>query len=1005
MEFEYENKNNIEFSLDDGKSDVKMYISPETKQYIQEAKKNYPGIDNPNIDLKAFAMEQARQNSQEIKDGAIEIVAKRVTEINNNPELDPLQKLGELKNLRKPSATFATGGEDAVANLLLPVAQARKVTLGISQNIENVFNFFKTQYGYEPSDTEKKAILENNRFIDEALTAAGYRPKFAEIDIMNSDDFQSKYGTLTREEQFNIAKKEADDNVPFFNPTIFGDLVVYGAAIPAKFAASVSGGISYLMSIGSGKSQLEGTTTGLVTAGATKGLEYLIRAIGNKDFITNIFTGKATVGQTYDYLIRETGTTPKQIGEYTNNYAKAIGKNVNDLTTVEKIDAILQNSPVAGKYKAAADFWSGDVINTQIANEETLKELFENQLMNGIVSRNDFIDASNSAKSLYSDMRDLIVSKFDTNNIRINPSKIEQVIKNLESVSALQTKTDITKVISRLQESINNPTSLDNLIVLKHDLNRLNLSDMGKIQRKEVTGLIDDAIKSTMKESPDYELGKELWKDINNRYAVMKIAQDPENSLGKILLKYADKRISPDDIAKDILSLGQRGAANFNEIHGLLGEEKTAVLEKAIIKEALNNKNNMAQAFDYIKGFEFASQEGRDFVKEVERLKGIVPDEDAIRILGKVGTGEYKTQVGWSDNIIAKIKIRVVQKVWSEMMSRLPEAEGERAFRTLGDIIKSTDYKNVKLDIKSDPELQQLFLNEQKSVQAKIEELTAQKSSKDLRKELLSDLNKQLFGLVQREKELTSIIDKNAITQDKINKLSTGSLFPPIKPQDTTTILPKQIPNTVFGNEIPPAEEALKYIAGIKDPARQAEAYTEYFSKTQGQTKTTSELLGTKFNSLFEKYKAIENEILAKEDFIKTLEKQPQNEFLITKINEAKKDITTLENELGASGTTRLVPSTKTLPIIKPPKVELSSQTKKITESQAAINNEVTNKIKVLQENIAQAGKQIESYYKGNLSKAKKAEFASQKSAEIRAMYEQIKELEKKRPKLTKELP
>lgn len=1010
MEFEYKNssESGYEFSLDKKDvGEVRINISPETKQYIAESEKMMPDL-NANTDLKAYAKAKAmgyEYNQNQIKNDVMQIKADAVADVKNNPDLTPAQKLEQLK---KPSGTFAPKGEADISNILLPIAQARKLPLGISANIENFMNFAKTQFGFEPSTEQQQAIYKNNDFIRNALTSTGYRPKFAEVDIMNSDEFQSKYGSLSRDEQFKIAQKEADDAVPFANPTLLGDLMVTLPALESKFMASTAGGLAYLTSIGEGKTQGEAVQTGVVTAGLAKSLEYLVRTIGNKEFITNIFTGKATVGQTYDYLVRETGTTTKQIADYNNAYAKAIGKTPDELTTTEKIDAILQNSPVAGKYKAAAEFWSGDVINESIKNEEILRETFDKKLLDGSISRSDFIKAGESAKSLYANTRDLIVKKFDTGNIRLSQKKVDNVRSTLESISAIQTKTDITKVVARLQDAVDNPTSLDKLIVLKHDLNRLNLSEMGKLQRASVKNLIDDAIDETMRGNPDYLIGKELWKDVNKQYGVMKIAQDPENSLGKTLLKFGEKRISPSDIAKDFLSIGERGAANFNEMHNLLGETQTAKLEKAIIQEALKGKKNMSQAFDYIEGFEFASQEGQDFIKEVKRLKGIVPEEDAVKILSRISTGDYKSEVGWSDDLVAKMKIKIVQKIWSGLMSRLPEAEGERAFRTLGDVIKNTDYRNIKIDIKSDPELQQAFLDEQKMIQEKIDVIKSQKGSKGLRQDLLAQLNKQLFDLSKREKELTKVIDKNVISQEQVNMLKEGKLFPQQQLENKVPIIPFKGKTTVFGNEIPPAKEAFDYIAKIKDPAKQTEAYVEYFSKTQGDVggQRATDVLKRKFNSTAEKTQLLEGEIAAKESLIKALEKQPKSEFVTQKINQAKTDIAVFNKELGGSDSAKLVPSTKMLPSkIKLQDMLQPTGNRKLTESQATVNNEVTNQIKVLQDNIAKAGKQIESYYQGTMSKAKKAEFASQKSAEIRAMSEQIKELEKKRPKLTKELP
>lgn len=1002
----------------------KVIMTPSSYAKIEQWKSDNPNANSS--DIKNIAFQEAGITppattvdvQQQVLNAKNDVVSKQweikqdfINSIKNDTTLSPQEKYdaisGKMKEGKKTTAIPASESlNDIMMKIQAPIAGARRLTLGGAVLAENTINYLRGAFRLELKDTEKQAMMQNEDFIRQALIKSGYRQEYDELNLLKSKEFQAKYQDKTPEEMWFYASKEINDKLPFINPATVGELAITAPALATKFMATSTGVSAFLTELGKGSSGGEATATGVATAIGAKTLDALAFIIKDKKALTNIFTGKATVGQTYDYLISKTGSTEKQISEYNDAYAKAVGKDINQLTTMDKIDAILQNSPVGDKYKASAEFWGDDVINKMIKDEEIIAEKIDQKLIGGEISRTDFLEAGKSAKNLYKQTEQLITSKFDVGNVVLNRTKVDSLISVLDNLTAIQTKVDINAIKNNLIKYSENPTSLENLITLKKDINSIDVKGVNIVQSDMLKKFVDNSIDEIMKKNPDYKLGKTLWEDANKQYAIMKIAEDPQNPMGQLLKSFGEKRISAQDIASRMLSIGDRGAANFNEIHALLGEEASAKLEKAVIREALKGKKNMSQAFDYIQGFEFASQEGMDFVKEVKRLKGIVPDKEATHILNSFTAGEYRSEVGWSDDLVAKMKIKIVQKIWSGLMSRLPEAEGERAFRTLADVIKKTDYNNVKIDVKSDPELQQLFLDEQKATLDKIASLKAQAGTQNLRQDLLARLNKDIYELVKKEKAIKKVIDKNVISQEQVNALKKGELFPQTPLENKVPVIQftgKQ--GTVFGNEIPPANEALAYIAKIKDPAKQTEAYVEYFSKTQGDTggSRATDFLKRKFNSTTEKTNMINDEISAKESMIKNLEQQPKSAFVTNKLNQLRTDIYALEKEMGGSGKGKLIEQPQVLP-----KRQAPTTPSGLSPEQQTRVTEYQNQIDAINKQIAIRENAIKANEKANISDSKKQARQAQYERELNGLEQSKQTIMAKMPKqavATKELP
>jgi len=582
------------------------------------------------------------------------------------------------------------------------VSGAKKLPIGISvmaQDFSNWVMDFDDEFDKEDYYTSAKQwAIENQEAIEKYNKTAGFKKD----DILTPDLF----GQITAE---------------LFTLPAGGLKAIKGIKWLKNLktttqAALVEGAVATVTAKGEAKEYGEAVTSGVFSALGTKvGGELLTgvaKIIGDPAIVKNLWSGKASDKQALDYLVKASGETEGKVNEFYSLFAEATGKNFDELTPVDKMQAIVKNSEAGSKFKTEAEYYGEDVLAKTHFFEQQVQELFDVELKGADIPAKKLDDFLQGASENYGKIKDTIIDNFDT-DIFIPKKGLDSIVKALRNASTNQNNVTIDRVIGQLEGGTDTPLGIEELMNLKKDMNSLNLSGVKGWKAGEVGSYIDNLVDAHFMKAGKKEgkLATKLWKQANVRYAQKKAIEEGDNWLTTLIQKKGSEDITTDDFANSVLKQDERGAAKFNQLKEFIGEDGTAEVEKQIIKNIFEKKEGLNSSLEYIQGFDFVTAEGKQLRDELIRLEGVIPKKDSIKLLQSfIGTKDVGS-VGWSDNLIAKFKFSIIGKAYNAILTRLPSATPERAFRTLGDRLKE-GVEGIKIDIKKDPSLQKAFSDE-----------------------------------------------------------------------------------------------------------------------------------------------------------------------------------------------------------------------------------------------------------------------------------------------------
>ena len=570
------------------------------------------------------------------------------------------------------------------------------------------------------------------------------------------DDFNSVIDD-NEERISELGKKLGYTEEDFTNPSqvskLLGEALPLTAIRKLSHAVGAESMMGFFSSLGQGDSYItasvQGTTQGIFTKLGGELGEYAIQALrGETALWKNLISGKASEGQAYNFVIKQSGATPKEVSVYNQDYATAIGKKLSDFTEADKINAIMNNSEVAGKFKVQAELYSDAVGGNLKKLDEQMRDMISETTKGGDfnIPLLQFKEYAQSSGFMYGEVKDILLDNF---NVKVAVS--DDILSGIrDAVKGSSMTIDDTVVTKRILNTLENSDELDiaKLLEMRQDLNSLNLKSTKAFKAGEIGKLLDGEIHRAIGDEGFY-----VWKDVNKRYAT-KMILESDNPIAKIFSDSLDPTasLSAKQIANKMLSLPKAGYNTFNSMREVIGEEAMAKVEKEIIKTAMQEKGGLSKFMDKISNFEFSTVEGRSIQSELSRIKGAIPEDDVKKLLSNI-VGRKNSSVGWSDNIVNKARFAIIGKLWDGITRRMPSASGERALLTLGDTLKNTKHE-LSMDIRTDIQFQKAFINEQQALRESIANLKAKGKART------SKENKELVASIADERKISSTLDE-----------------------------------------------------------------------------------------------------------------------------------------------------------------------------------------------------------------------------------------------------
>lgn len=481
--------------------------------------------------------------------------------------------------------------------------------------------------------------------------------------------------TWSRDNKAEIDQYNEEHPDAPINPSTIGDIsasIVGGmAAVTPKAIALVDGLIGTLRSVGEGNDYKSAISTGIYEGG----LAGLSTAAINRIMSGNIAKDKAT--DAYDHLVDHYNLDTAKVNADFKNWQKL--KNEPD-TPQNRVKALVDNLGSRGaevRFKASES--SEAVKNMNKSTQETKQELVD--LAKGDFKVETFAeDLQNSFTRVgkeYESVRSLLSDKQVKVNIQTEPWE------------ALDEAT--TGAVKELKQLIGEDVPIINvkdLVDAVPVVNSIIARSKGRTLRKwtEVKNSINSEIKAN---TSIYEYN--LWNKANQNYSKMKTVQT--SALGNLIMSSIGKtikgtpKLAPEAVMRKIKTVAG-GDDIFNNIVGLVGTDKTALLEKGIIKRTLEGKLGEASWETISKNLEnngFVTTEGKELKNLINIVRDTFKTDDAVRSLN-VNAGSEGASI--ATTIQGKLQVSLIQKLFTMFKKHKPFDKTAKHLLTMDEVYK-----------------------------------------------------------------------------------------------------------------------------------------------------------------------------------------------------------------------------------------------------------------------------------------------------------------------------
>ena len=435
-------------------------------------------------------------------------------------------------------------------------------------------------------------------------------------------------------------------------------------------------------------------------------------------FVKNILSGTSTDTQSLDYLVKRSGETEDSIASIYSQYSKAKGLDADKLSNADKVKAILANTEVGTRVKLDAEFYGDGVLAKQNTLDEKLRGIFQEKTAKGDYSipALELKQYLNDSSNLYKSAEDALV-KYSNNSIKIDAKAVDELEKSItKGLYATDTKSTVDNIFKDLR----NPDGLDveKLLTIKKELNSLNLTSTRAKEAGTVGNFIDNEVKKSLGKDASH-----LWDEVNKRYSAKKLMEE-DNELGKLLIDKVNGTYSDITLGEKILGIEKNGYRTFNMLRDAIGEKEATKVELGMVKSLLDSKMDMSKVIENVERYGFSTVEGRSLLDNLDKVKGMVSDTDAKGLLAKI-TNKRVGSVGWTDDLVAKLRYSIAGQLWNGIVKRLPSGSDERALDNIGKIIKE-DTTDITFKINKDELYDSAFKARERDLKLRVKALEQQ---------------------------------------------------------------------------------------------------------------------------------------------------------------------------------------------------------------------------------------------------------------------------------------
>ncbi len=458
-------------------------------------------------------------------------------------------------------------------------------------------------------------------------------------------------------------------------------------AYQSKLAAFlVEGGIGAAEARGEGLDEYMSDLMGLFVGGATAGTMGLI------DYLT-----RDKADMVFDYVKKMNNITDDEAEIIFTKWSKIMNAEDNFANRTKAIVDSLGDKGANMKVEAAA----GDPMATQQI-EASIKErrgavesLFEGA--DNVQYTADAVEeASGVIKDNYKRVKEHISDKPSDLHLDIPDALDEATMGDAKAV----------------KEIFDNPSlSVKDLIDAMPHVNSLLRRTKGvtKHQWSVIKDRIDGSLKNNLSNA-DYS----LWKNANDDYA--KMAKVTNHKIGATMDLVRSGDMTPEEAIKKIKTMSG-GKALFQDLQFMIGSEKTAAFEKAILKEAMGKNSEFVDWAHLARNMDskgFTTETGKNMKKVIDDMAESFVTDDAIQ---EIYFRDKGLVAGMSDDIMAKIRYSLVGKAFTSLVKRVPFNETSKhmlRMDQLAEILKNpTQVKNLMEELNNiAPGVKEQFIKE-----------------------------------------------------------------------------------------------------------------------------------------------------------------------------------------------------------------------------------------------------------------------------------------------------
>ena len=475
----------------------------------------------------------------------------------------------------------------------------------------------------------------------------------------------------------------------FFSGATLGKLIPTLATLPVTFSSkllafTLEGAIGYAEARGSEANKIGASISGLISGGGTAAVMKAFEMLGTK--------GQKVLNE----LTKEFDLDPATADNIYANFAKATGKELNQMTNYDKAVAIMAQ----GDKKGAEYFTIAAKADTKA--KEALDELSKSRgkAIENQIGSNKVDDAIKPiqeqrafAEGRYNEVKEIATE--------MGPEKIQVPIDDFKTIMQdipENFTSALTNKVKRLLENSDGNVTMSELFDIREAMNgqtikirKANKKDMVDIDAQK---FIDNLITDNMPEN-----FKPLWETSRAELALSYAMRggnkkaDVNNAFGTLLSeagKPIDTRAMTYSDILDKIAKTSGGGKEMNQMLKTIGSENMEKFEKGLVSEIYRGGDiTLDKVLKQLDHVEMTTPEGIRLKKNLKMLDKAFSADDFYQVAAEAWRASDRDGTAITANLLSKLKYTVMGQVWTKVAKKfLPTQEGQQ-LRHLNRVIKA----------------------------------------------------------------------------------------------------------------------------------------------------------------------------------------------------------------------------------------------------------------------------------------------------------------------------